>query len=203
MAVTPPRRTQAQRREHSRRRMLDAALDLLAERRSLRFTLAEVGERAGYSRGLPGQVFASKAGLIEALAQHILETSDARTPHETRGEGLEAVLTTVRLLIIGGPRQHRIHQAVHVLLGEGSAAGSPYQAAAAALNQVSTGYLSKHLRIAAAKGEVRGDLDFRAQASLIIAAVRGTVLNWQLEPDRYDLEALWAELDASLKRSLV
>jgi TetR/AcrR family acrAB operon transcriptional repressor len=201
--LTRPRRTQAERREESRRRMLDAALDLLAERRSIRFTLAEVGEKAGYSRGLPSQTFQTKAALISALANHILTRSDEEThPHQTRGEGLEAVLTTVRLLVIVSPEQMKIEHAVAVLLVEASTPDSPYREAVTSINQIVTGYISKHLRIAAAKGEIRPDIDFRAQAALIIAAVRGLVMLWQLEPERYDLKALWRELDETLRRTL-
>lgn len=201
--LSRPRRTQAERREESRRAMLDAALELLAERRSIRFTLAEVGERAGYSRGLPSQTFQTKAALIEALAGHILSRSDEVThPHQTRGEGLEAVMTTIRLLVVVSPQQMKIEHAVAVLLVEASTPDSPYREAVATLNQIVTGYISKHLRIAAAAGEIRADIDFRAQAALIIAAVRGLVMLWQLEPDRYDLTALWRELDATVRRSL-
>ena len=197
------RRTQTERREESRRRMLDAALELLAERRSIRFTLAEVGEHAGYSRGLPSQTFQTKTALIEALVGHILLKSDNQSlPHTLRGEGLEAVMHTVRLLMTGGPEQIQIENAVGVLLVEASAPDSPYRDAVAGLNQITTGYLSKHLRIAAANGEIRDDIDYRSRAALIFSAIRGTVMLQQLEPGRYDREALWRELDASIRVSL-
>lgn len=201
--LSRPRRTQAERREESRRRMLDAALDLMAESRSLRFTLAEVGERAGYSRGLPSQVFQTKTALIEALVLHILSRSDAETlPTEERGEGMEAVLQTVRVLMMADSPNLKFQQAVAVLLVEASAPDSPYRPAVAELNQVVTGYLSKHLRIAAAKGEIRKDIDFRSRAVLLISAIRGSVLLWQIEPDRLSLETLWEELDRGLRASL-
>lgn len=205
ITTVPPRkrRTQTERREESRRRMLDAALELLSERRSIRFTLAEVGERAGYSRGLPSQTFLTKTALIEALVGHILHKSDNQSlPHTERGEGLEAVLHTVRLLMMGGAEQIQIENAVGVLLVEASEPGSPYRDAVAGLNQITTGYLSKHLRIAAANGEIRDDIDFRSRAALIFASIRGAVMLWQLEPERYDREALWREMDASMRLAL-
>ena len=67
-AGRPPRRSHAQRREESERRMLDAALAIVARRGTVRMTLAEVGEAAGYSRGLPAHHIGSKAGLVQALA---------------------------------------------------------------------------------------------------------------------------------------
>lgn len=201
-AASAPRRTQAERRAASRARMLDAALDLVAERRSLRFTLAEVGERAGYSRGLPGQAFETKTGLIEALAHHALVLADADFPHTERGEGLTAVLATVRLLMLGGGGHERVHQAVQVMLAEAAAPGSPHRAAMAELNRVSTGYLSKQLRLAAERGEIAADIDFRSQAALILGAVRGALLHSQIEPDRFDRAALHRELERTLLAAL-
>jgi AcrR family transcriptional regulator len=52
-----PRLTQAERRARSERSLLDAAEQLFAEKGSHRTSLAEIGERAGYSRGLVGERF--------------------------------------------------------------------------------------------------------------------------------------------------
>ncbi|CAN0427695.1 unnamed protein product, partial [Phaeothamnion confervicola] len=65
------RRTQTERREEAERRLLDAALAIVARTGTVRLTLAEVGEAAGYSRGLPAHRFGSKAGLLRALVAHI------------------------------------------------------------------------------------------------------------------------------------
>ena len=64
----PARRSQAERREESRRRMLDAAFELLSERQGIGFTLSDVGERAGYSRGLPTQTFGTLMSMEPAIA---------------------------------------------------------------------------------------------------------------------------------------
>jgi len=47
--------------------LLDAAADLIAEGGYEAMTLAAVGERAGYSRGLVTARFGSKDQLLEAL----------------------------------------------------------------------------------------------------------------------------------------
>jgi AcrR family transcriptional regulator len=85
----PRRRTQAERREQAERRLLDAALAVVARRGSVRMTLAEVGEAAGYSRGLPAHRFGSKAGLLRALAAHIGELFRSQReagPQRAKGE---------------------------------------------------------------------------------------------------------------------
>lgn len=42
----------------------------------------------------------------------------------------------------------------------------------------------------------------RSRAALIFSAIRGAVMLWQLEPERYEREALWRELDTSIRLSL-
>ena len=56
LPVKAERRSQAQRRDEAERRLLSAAVRLVGERGLERITLAEVGEAAGYSRGLPGEI---------------------------------------------------------------------------------------------------------------------------------------------------
>lgn len=198
------RRTQAERREESRRRMLDAALALLAERKSLAFSLAEVAERAGYSRGLPTQTFGTKVALIRELISHIHVRSmeEVLSRPDQRGQGLGAVLTTIYQLFQAPEGHVQIMIAVHALLAEATLPGSPYRAEAAALNRWAVSYLSYNLRLGVAGAEVREDINPRAQAMLIIASVRGALLQWLVEPERIALEDLRDELIASLRRGL-
>jgi AcrR family transcriptional regulator len=64
----PKRRlTQAERTAISDRRMLDAAMSLVAERGTQNTTLREVGELAGYSRGLASNRFGSKEDLFAEM----------------------------------------------------------------------------------------------------------------------------------------
>jgi len=79
-APLQPRRTQAQRRAQAEQRLLDAALEIVARTGSVRMTLAQVGEAAGYSRGLAAHRFGSKAGLLRALAAHINARFVAQIP---------------------------------------------------------------------------------------------------------------------------
>ena len=61
------RMTQAQRSRLSDHRMLQASIRLLVERGPEGTTLKDVGEHAGYSRGLAGHRFGSKAGLFDFI----------------------------------------------------------------------------------------------------------------------------------------
>ena len=69
----PKRRTQAERREEAERAILDAATRLVAVKGLDELTLADAGEAAGYSRGLPSHYFGSKAELLSAIVEYIRE----------------------------------------------------------------------------------------------------------------------------------
>ena len=64
---TGTRRTQAQRTALSDQLMLEAAIKLINERGTQKTTLKEIGELAGYSRGLANYRFGSKDGLLQEL----------------------------------------------------------------------------------------------------------------------------------------
>ncbi|MEL0137590.1 MAG: TetR/AcrR family transcriptional regulator, partial [Halieaceae bacterium] len=55
--------TQAERSALSDQRMFEVAIELVNERGTAKTTLKDIGERAGYSRGLASYRFGSKDGL--------------------------------------------------------------------------------------------------------------------------------------------
>src|SRR4051794_25726847 len=63
----PARRTQQERREEAERKVLAAATALIAQHGSRVLTLAEVGEAAGYSRGIVSHHFGSRENLLRAV----------------------------------------------------------------------------------------------------------------------------------------
>lgn len=86
-----PRLTQAERTAISDGRMLEAAMALVLERGTHNTTLREVGELAGYSRGLASNRFGSKdelfAELIDVFNERWKKESSALVGSKT---GLEA-----------------------------------------------------------------------------------------------------------------
>jgi len=72
-AAAPAPRTQQQRRDETRRAILDAAVASLIEIGYARTTTLEVQRRAGLSRGALLHHFPSKAGLLAATIEHLAE----------------------------------------------------------------------------------------------------------------------------------
>lgn len=79
------RRTNAQRTELSDSRMLEAAIHLIVTKGPDNTTLKEVGETAGYSRGLAGYRFGSKPGLFEFVVRSVSEVWLGELTQATQG----------------------------------------------------------------------------------------------------------------------
>lgn len=63
------RRTQQERREKTEVALLTAAAELVVQDGVRSVTLARIGERAGYSRGIVTHQFGTKRAMLEALAR--------------------------------------------------------------------------------------------------------------------------------------
>ncbi|MFF4354939.1 TetR/AcrR family transcriptional regulator [Streptomyces sp. NPDC001530] len=183
-------------REASRRRLIDAALGILAEEGYRGLTVKKVGDRAGVSRGMVNYHFESKAGLVEAVINDIREVFVDRLralPGYHRMTGLEAVLAKLGqyLSSLAEPGPSVRARALLVLLVE--AVGSPGDSAkgplGGQLDLVRTG-VEDDIRRGVADGSVRPDLDPRAQAFLLESLARGVLLQYQLDSSRVRLEEI-------------
>ncbi|NNF15773.1 MAG: TetR/AcrR family transcriptional regulator [Gammaproteobacteria bacterium] len=102
-----PRQTHAERTDRSDRRMLDAAVELIVAHGPEKTTLKDVGERAGYSRGLAGYRFGSKQGLFEFVVRSVgeqwLQQLTAATAGKTGLAAMHAAIHThYRFLLADG-----------------------------------------------------------------------------------------------------
>jgi len=196
------RRSHAERRDEAEQRLLEAAISLVAERGLERLTLADVGEAAGYSRGLPAHYFGSRAGLIVTLATRLIDRfGRALARAERHSPGLERLIGTVRFYLDSARRDAVGTRALMVLLGEGQT-NALIRDQIAELNARSVGALEANLIAGIRAGEICANVDTHAQALLILATLRGAVSQWLLAPDRVDLVRARDELATSLERSL-
>jgi AcrR family transcriptional regulator len=196
-----PRRPHAVRREEAEERMVQAAVQIVAERGLENLTLAECGEAAGYSRGLAPHYFGSKEGLISAIANHIVDdyTQRADRPNSV---GLTGLLDNVAYYIDSGRSNVVTLRAFHAVLAS-ALKQTPLTVAIAKLNRNSVYSFVKMIRSGIERKEIRDDVNARAQATLILTAMRGMLTLWLLDPDHVDLNAIKNEFIANLRRSLI
>jgi AcrR family transcriptional regulator len=74
----PVRRTQAERTEKTRRRILDAVVESIAEVGFQRTTASEIARRAGVTWGAVQHHFGAKGGILEAVLEDTFERFEAR-----------------------------------------------------------------------------------------------------------------------------
>jgi AcrR family transcriptional regulator len=186
-----PRRTQAERREEAERRLLDAALALVARRGTVRMTLAEVGEAAGYSRGLAAHRFGSKAGLLHALAAHIgASFGEQMAQAPARAPGLDALLGNIHFYFSRKGGNWTTTRALLVMMTESwMEPQSELRAEVAAYNRKIAGWFKQHIRIGIERGEIAADTDPAVTATILLGTLRGVMLQWLVD-DRIRLHAV-------------
>lgn len=195
-------RTHAERRDEAERRLLAAAVTIVSDRGIEGTTLAEVGEAAGYSRGLPAHYFGRKSDLIAAVASYIADGFANRLAQtSTREPGLESLLHSVTSYFNGALRTPASTSALLIALAE--ALTEPQLAEPmAGVTKRSVGRLRAMIQQGIERREIRADVDPAAQAILILGTLRATIAQWATDPERIELTALRDSYLSSLQRSL-
>lgn len=197
----PARRTQADRREAAEQRLLDAAIRLISERGIKGTTLGDVGEAAGYSRGLTAHHYKTKEGLIRAVAAEIhrrfYRILRQSAPPE---DGMPRLLATIdAYLKIGDTHGAR---ALHLIQKESLTQQSEFRDVLKKFNRLSIEGFERVIRAGIERGEIRSDIDPRVEATLILSALRGARAQWLLGPEQTDIDAVAAAIATQVKRSI-
>jgi AcrR family transcriptional regulator len=202
-APLPRRRTQAERVAESDRRMLDAAMRLIATRGYSLTTLESIGVEAGYSRGLVQHRFGSKDKLLEALIAKIAQAHRERLLPRLKGlTGLAALECEIDCYLEGMDDPPMHSRAFFVLMSE---AIGPAQHVRHAFAEISARWhaaLAGQIVKGQKAGEIQRDVDPKMEAQLLIAAVRGLRLQSMLAPGAGDIAAAIAALKRDLRRRL-
>jgi AcrR family transcriptional regulator len=157
-------------------------------------TLAMVGERAGYSRGLATARFGSKGKLLEALVEELVarwsvETAEPEPPGLSGLEALRVLLTEIK-------DTHEKHpQSLGVLYALIFEAVGPIPELRERFVMLNRGFRSRiktYLERGVQDGSIVADIDPEQQAAAIAAQVRGVGYLWKVDPDRIDSGAVLA-----------
>jgi AcrR family transcriptional regulator len=197
------RRTQEERRSEAERRLVAAAAELVGEIGPAGVTLANVGERAGYSRGLATHHFGSKGALMQRLVDAVTHQFreaifDESQSHSAMDEGLGLVRTYFQVISNMQP----VNRARLVLWADAVATGSPdVRPAMLAADREFREAITKTLQRGVSGGEFPASVDPPGLATVIIAMLRGVALQAVLD-DQVDLEACRKEIERLLKDRL-
>lgn len=166
------RRTQAERRAATRRRVLEAATALVAAHGSRAVSLAAVGEAAGYSRGIVNHHFGTKAQLLEELIG-FTQQFDVPTDSPT---GLSRLTEFVETYL-GGMHDRSPRSEAFLKLWAESAGAEPSLAPLFAERDAAfRDFLAQHIRDGVSDGSIADGVDPLLAAVAIIGALRGTAM---------------------------
>jgi AcrR family transcriptional regulator len=195
MTDRPARRTQEQRRAETERRVVDAAMALIARSGSRAVTLAEVGEAAGYSRGIVYHHFGSRERLLEAVVD---EAQRFDVP-VYQGDGLDYLVRIIEAYLRNVVRRTPSARAFLQLWGEAIAADPVLAPLFARRDADFRQLLADVVRQGVADGSIRPDANPAAAAVLIVALVRGTGLQLIAQPPVRNVPALIREVTRSVR----
>jgi AcrR family transcriptional regulator len=177
----------------ARAALIDAASTLFAERGYHDSSVAEIGTRAGVSRGLVNHHFGSKDNLLTAVIEaHITEWEYGVVGPAVAGKrglaALQAILTAHRELAKERP-QHTL--LLYRLMTEASDPRNTLDEQFAALHRRWRELGRRWWDEGIEDGEIDPAIDQDANASLIIGAVRGITFDWLTAPGSFDLDAAY------------
>ncbi|WP_221353500.1 TetR/AcrR family transcriptional regulator [Streptomyces beigongshangae] len=197
--MTTARRTQKQRREEAEAALLHAAAELVDEQGVGALTLARVGERAGYSRGIVTHYFGSKQALVEHLAR------SAQAGFVPGLEGLPPGLDRLLRLIdgyIGELGRMGVLNRVFLKLWTESASAPDLAPVFRERDEAFLADLEEDLAAGIAEGAIRADVASGPTALAVVAQLRGIGMQRLVDPGRVDTELLRAHVTGHWRRAL-
>jgi AcrR family transcriptional regulator len=199
MNHSPERRTQEERRGEAERRLIEAAAAMVSEAGPARITLANVGERAGYSRGLASHHFGSKRALMQRLVESVTyQFREALFDQQESSDALGELGTLIGIYFEVVSDLQPINRARLVLWADAVANPSDdIRPAMVNADQEFREEIEKRLRQAIATGQVPETVKAHGLATVIIAMLRGVALQ-SLIDDHIDLAAARFEIEQLL-----
>ncbi len=198
------RRTQAERTALSDGRMFTAAIELINERGTQKTTLKDIGERAGYSRGLAHSRFGSKEGFMDQLFTRFDGRWKAHLGGYVKGKSgiaaIKAAALSLRDFLTEEPDYMR---AMYVLWYESLGHESTMREKLSDHHRVYREDATRWIRNGIDSGEIDPDIDAEQFAIQYCAFVFGVVYQWLVNAGAVDLDALFAHYEMTLDKALL
>ncbi len=178
------RLTQIERKEISDAKMLEAAVGLIVERGAAQATLKDVGERAGYSRGLAGYRFGNKAGLFDFVLRSVGDEWLAELTNVTEGKcGYQAIAAALDAHIQFCEDAPKHVEAFYRLWFESLAPESQLKTVILGIHKRRRADVIGWIEQGIEGGVVARMTDVELVADHFTASVSGIVYHWMSDPD--------------------
>ncbi len=209
MPTDPPRRTetrrsQAERRADSERRLLLATAELIVERGLENTSLADIGRRAGASHAAVNHRFGSKDELVDRVVDEA-SVFYVRAARERIGRhtGYDALVDMCMLyldLVDGPDPLGRVHI---VLWSAAVAHTAPHRSTHLDMDRTFRTFLGGLITQGIDDGTIDPTVDVHDLAITIVGMLRGVSMQLLLDPEGLDLAAAKDVMTTLLARSLL
>ncbi|MEK9920527.1 MAG: TetR family transcriptional regulator [Luminiphilus sp.] len=190
--------TQAERSALSDQRMFEVAIELVNERGTAKTTLKDIGERAGYSRGLASYRFGSKDGLWMELFARFDEIWKAHLSQYLAGQsGIGALRAAMQAQRDIFSRESGYLRAMYILWYESLGRESDIRASLARHHVIYRRDVRQWIEQAQAAGDARPDIDAEHFAVAYCSTMFGTIYQWVVAPDAIDINTFFDSFAAS------
>ena len=181
------RRTQAERTALSDQRMLDAAVALICAHGAAGTTLKDVGERAGYSRGLASYRFRTKGGLSAFIIRCIGDSWLRELRRAVQDKiGIAAIAAAIdahfRFIVEGSDHI----RAFYMLWFDSIGPKAEVKQVVANIHERRRCDVAAWIEKGIAAGEISSSVDIAGTAEHFCAAIIGIVYQWLVTPDAQD-----------------
>ena len=177
--------TQPERVETSRRRLLQAAAELIVEKGWDATTAAEIGRRAGYSRAMVHARYGSKDAILEAFLHEYVKRLNPDPDPKT--SGMDQVLAHFDRIQEIYTEDHELLLAMFVATFEAVKTTSPLRERVRDQLRNGAEKVEMGLRKGIRDGSVRSGIDIARAVNDISTAVFGIAFCWTALSDQYDL----------------
>lgn len=177
------RRSQEARTALSDQRMFDAAVSLIVDEGLAGMTLAAIGERAGYSRGLVTHRFGSKSGLLAYVHDTVVAEWIARVQQAVDDStGLQALHRVVDALFGFIAEEPDEIRAMYLLRYASIDPGAEFRANVAKALKAQRRDVQRWIEAGQKAGSLAKSLDAALLAELFCASVDGLIYRWLVDP---------------------
>lgn len=191
-AVKRKVRTQAERTALSDDRMFESAKQIIVEKGTHNTTLKEVGERAGYSRGLASNRFGSKEGLFSQMVRDF----NKRWAEELKRfvgtkSGLSAYIAAFDAVEFFLLRHSEEMRALYILWFESMSSHDEVRSRLASNHMAYRRDAERWVREGIEQGTIRPSIDPLCFAVEFASLIFGLIYQWLVQPDAINIYAVF------------
>jgi AcrR family transcriptional regulator len=185
------RRTQQERTDESKAKLIAAAMELIGENGYRGTTLADIGRRAGVSRGLVTYHFGTKEACIREMLEQIRTSTIVFADVDKSGKsGLAALEQLLDGYLRGYQARLPGSRAIFVAMVASFSSTPELHDLMCQNDESFRGVVHSYLEQAVEMGEVSTSVDLENAAIMIVGLARGIALQWLVNDESVDLHAI-------------